>query len=130
MNITEKNAVQEMLKAVPELKQAYKEELELWDGEDPGLHNIFGNVFNPYLVNLLKSGRNREKLERIFSFLEDMAHSSDPEVINVLYVTILERLGGDDGTPVIAQHFMGPKTKIMSQEIEEYWEEIARSSRK
>jgi hypothetical protein len=129
MNIREENVVQEMLALLPELRPPYEKELSWWEGEEPGLHIIFGNILTPYIVNLLESGSDREKLEQAFNFLEDMAHSNDPEVINVLYVTILEHIGGDD-ILAIAERFMGPKTKVMSQEIEEYWKEIARSSRK
>ena len=56
------------------------------------LHLIFGDVFNPYLLGLLKDPQdNQTNLLKAGELLEDMA-CSDTEIQEVLVTTILERL--------------------------------------
>ncbi|MFD1738096.1 hypothetical protein ACFSCX_16295 [Bacillus salitolerans] len=107
----------EMLKAFPELRELYEEELEDWDGEDPGPHNIFGEIFNPYLIRQLKEDKN-EKLKLIFKFLEEMAISQNEFVQEVLVCTVLEYLGDDKLLLCRAHDYMEYNTKKLSDEIE------------
>ena len=104
MNINKDNIIEKLLENLHELKIEYKKELEWWNGHIPGLHIIFGNIFNPYLINLLRSNENDNKLIIIFNFLEELANSNDPEIKNVLTVTILEQLGDDPKILQTAQH--------------------------
>ena len=77
------NLDKELINDVPEIKWLYDEELKLWD-EDPGQHIIFGDVFNPYLINLLKSNENNSLIRKLFVFLEKMANCNDILVQEVL----------------------------------------------
>jgi hypothetical protein len=107
-----------LIQNVPELKQAYLKELEWWDGEQPGAHNIFGDVLNPYLIERLDQMDDEKVLKRVFNFLESMALSEDEKVKEVLTCTVLERLGDDTKILERAEAFMGENTKKLSQDVE------------
>lgn len=116
------NILNEFLKNIPELQSKYDQCLVWWENEFPGLHNIFGDVLNPYLIEQLNLPCLDEALlKRIFIFLESMANNPDEDVRNVLYVTILECLGDDSEVLRKAYKYMGRKTIKMSQEIEAFW---------
>lgn len=108
----------ELIREIPELKLFYDEELELWDGEEPGQHIIFGNVLNPYLINLIETNKNQELIKRIFDFLEKMACSDNELVQEVLGCTVLERLGDDNMVLTKSKEYMGKETKIISSKIQ------------
>lgn len=116
--LSENNVVEMLLQSIPEIKQIYEDEIEWWDGEFPGLHNIFGDVLNPYLVDLLRNDKNEEILKRVFDFLEDMATCDDEYVKNVLMATVLEYLGDDRKILMASQKYMGSFTKKLSMEVE------------
>jgi|GEM_PF-780548 len=114
----------ELIREIPEIKPFYDEELESWDEEIPGQHIIFGNVLDPYLINLLEINEDKELLGRIFDFLEKMATCSYVKVQDVLGATVLERLGDDKTILKKAQEYMGKETKKMSYEVEKGWGRI------
>ncbi len=47
-----------------------------------------------------------------------MSNSEDSEVVNVVAVTVCERIGGHQDLLPKAQHFMGPLTRQISDDIE------------
>lgn len=108
-----------LVEAIPELEQAYKKEIEGWD-EFLGNHNIFGNVLNPFLVELLKQPNKENLKQRIFDFLELMVLSEDVKVQEVLSVTVLERLGDSEETLREAKKYMGKMTTQFSEEVEKW----------
>ena len=52
--------------------------------------------------------------------MNKMAESEDDEVVNVLQVTILERIGDSPKWLKIAREYMSSKVLILSEEIERY----------
>jgi hypothetical protein len=56
-------------------------------------------------------------LKRIFSFYEEMARSSDEEVVNLLWISITEPLVYDKKLIAKAWKYWGEKTKDMAREI-------------
>jgi hypothetical protein len=118
--LTTGNTGEELVAAVPELRPAYEETLAYWAGEEPGLHNLFGDVVNPCLMRELRRRDSGEDLDRIFGFLERMATAND-ELANVVAVTVCERLGDEWKVLRRAQHLMGPKTRELSDEVERFW---------
>ncbi|NDI36668.1 DUF7674 family protein [Chengkuizengella sediminis] len=113
------NLSEELIMKIPELKPLYDKELDDWE-EFPGNHNVFGNVLNPFLVELLEK-KNQERLKkRIFQFFEDMALSEDDDVQNVLIVTVLEYLGDSEKCLKEARKLMGNRTLEFSKEVEKW----------
>lgn len=118
--MNKKTLVNEMLHMIPELKSLYDEEMAWWGDEEPGLHNIVGDVLTHYLVDLLDRNENQELLVRVFKFLEMMATSEDDYVVNVLQVTVLEVVGDSKKVLRTAYWYMGDETRRLSDEIERF----------
>ena len=115
------NLSKELIVCIPELSYIYEKELELWDGEDPGAHNIFGDVLNPFLIEALHKNVKEELLEKVFAFLERMAKSDDVLVQEVLGCTVLERIGDDKAILQKAKKYMKEETRRISEQIENGW---------
>lgn len=121
MELNYDNVVLKMLEAFPDITTLYNEEVDWYDGGPPGPHVIFGDIFNPYVIDLLEAESQVPLLQRVFAFLEEMAASEDIRVQEVLACTILERLGDD---PIIlkrGRRYMGSKTLRISDEVERGW---------
>lgn len=116
------NIIQEMLAALPELQELFRE-YEQHD-DISLLHNVFAFVFNPFLKSAIDS-KDDTLLKRIFCFLERMAETDDRDIRNILSVTILESLS--PAGLVTAQKYMGPRTKSDLKELEEYLERLFKS---
>lgn len=110
--------IDELLKAVPEIKPDYEKEMEWWGEEQPGPHNIFGDVLNPFVRSLLSKQGEEELLVKIFDFFERMAACEDIMVQEVLGCTVLEFIGDDKTLLEKAKKYMGKRTLQMSYEIE------------
>jgi hypothetical protein len=107
----------EMLSALPELKQRYDKEASLpvdWEGR-PGQYLVVEFVLNPSLRNELSPGSNPSLRTRIFEFIERMACSQDPEVVNLLAVGIFENLIRHPNQLATAWNYMGPKTQNLAR---------------
>lgn len=111
----------QLLARVPEVFEGYAELKAMWDGDEPGPHVLYGDVLVPHLVKLLRSQEAEIALLRIFSFLEELAVSDDPEIRNVLGASVLEGLNGNPEARVAARDYMGPFTKRLAEEIESAW---------
>jgi len=116
--LNETNIIEELLQTVPEIKNSYIEEIKCWDGEFPGLHNIFGDIFDPFLNSLLNKNENEELIQRLFDFMESMSKSMDEYIKNVLFVTVLESLGDDKIIYNTSLKYMGDMTKKLSIKVE------------
>ncbi len=119
--ITYHNLAEKLVEAIPELKSQYEQELKWWGDEEPGAHNIYGDLLTPYLISLLKSDAQEETLRQIFVFLEKLANHDDVHVQEVVAFSILEQLGGDRELLMKARKYAGPKTLQFSHEVEAFW---------
>lgn len=107
-----------LIEMLPELQEEYRKIIEWYGTDYPGNHNIFCDVFNPYIINLLEKNNNKVLLRKSMNFLNLMAESEDLEVINVLKVTVLERIGDSMEWLEAAKEYMSPKLIKLSNEIE------------
>ena len=85
---------EELVKLIPEQKEKLKNSIEENDGELLG-HIYFGDEFNIHLINLLKNYTEIETIKKYCYFVEYMWKNGDEDVINIVDVTILERLSDD-----------------------------------
>jgi hypothetical protein len=83
----------------------------------PGSYPLFEEILKPRVIELLESGADNDILKRIFSFYEEMARSSDEEVVNLLWISITEPLVYDKKLIAKAWKYWGEKTKDMAREI-------------
>ena len=114
----------ELIKEFAVLKPEYNEMLKLYEDEIPGPHIVYGDILNPYLISLLENAdQNQYELQRIFDFLEFLANHEDLHIQEVVQMTVLEYIGGKKEVVPNAKKFMGPKTKILFDEIQKFWGE-------
>ena len=114
----------------PELGQAYRRELEWWGSETPGQHIIYGDLFTPHVVGLLRSGDDPAAIARAFGLLEQMISSDDVRVQEVAVVTVLEALEGNATYFLLAKPHLGPLARRAVEELVEYWQEVREWQRK
>lgn len=116
---------QDLVDAVPEIAERYRTLRRDWGDETPGPHVVFGDVLNPYLLELLTkrdlSVEHDRVLRRIFAFLEELARDDDDRVQGVVSTTVVERLGSDSDVLGIGHRYMGPATRRLSDDVELFW---------
>jgi hypothetical protein len=107
------SVVPTLFRLIPEAKSAY----EACDVPgDPLPYVVFGFLDGSFLSPAIDSGKDTELLMRIFGFLEQMACSSDPEVVNLLWVELLETWVANPTILSAAFKHMGPATKALATE--------------
>ena len=84
--------------------------------EMPEAYPVFEDVLQEFLFDLLDLGGDDPLLPRIFAFLEEMANSKDKEVINLLWIAILQPLVSQRDRIRRAWKYMGGKTKELARE--------------
>ena len=102
-----------LLKVIPEIAEKYQEELRYFGPEAFGQHIVFSDVFNPYLIDLLESNDDRDKIDRAFELIEEMARHEDAHILEVVYVTICRRLISNSLLGRAWNH-MGEKTRELT----------------
>jgi hypothetical protein len=118
-SLTYDRVEQAMKEAVPEVEQHYPG-LVSWHPE-PGLYTLFDCALRPVFTPALDSGMDTSLLKRIFDFFEEMACSSDIQVVNLLQVEIFERLVREPNRLATAWKFMGPQTKKIARDTARIW---------
>ena len=111
------------LYAVPELRERYKQEFKWWaEGPEPhGQYIFFALLAVPAVRELLDLNYESILLQRIFDFFEEMARSSDIEVVNLLQIAIFEWLVADKHGLATAWKYMGEETKAIARETARIW---------
>jgi hypothetical protein len=121
MRITYDQLNDVLIEVVPELGESYRALRNEWVGETPGPHVVYGDMLNPFIVEMLSAPvENHALLVRVFGLLERLASHPDVKVQEVVQMTVCERLGQE---PLLAtaRTFMGPSTLQLSHEIETFW---------
>ena len=109
-----------IIQRFPELKKQVEEEMEGLDEFLP--HAVFGNVFNPFVVKLLKQDdyKTNSTLKRIFEMYENLSSNGDFETQNLVQVTLLEYLWDEKITYERSMELMGEKTRVTWDNIYSY----------
>jgi len=103
--------ISRLFDSLPRAKDAY----DLWDMPgDPLPYIVFGFLEESFFTPAIVADKDSALLVRIFAFLEEMASSSDSEVVNLLSVGLLEAWAGDPDTFRKAFRRMGPQTKKLA----------------
>jgi hypothetical protein len=108
-----------LLTRFPELKEPVEKTFGSYYNlktETPEAYPVFEDVLQKFLFELLDAGKDNHLLRRIFSFLEGMASSHDKDVVNLLWIAILEPLVIDRDRIRRAWQYMGEKTKNLARE--------------
>ena len=97
-----------------------KEKENLIDETD-GIHIVFGMVIVPYILHIVRNNKMLE-INKVFSFLENMAICEDVKIKEVLDFTVLEQLT-DVGHDILGQckQYMNKNTLKHCEEVEKYF---------
>ena len=106
MNST-KNLVTQLLDRVPDLKSTYDEHLR--DNHELLPHMFLGDVTR-FVVREMRSqeARPSKPVRRIIEFFEQCMASGDEQVIELISVSFLENLLGEDDILANLKKLMGP----------------------
>lgn len=97
-----------MLEFLPSTNEKYEEFLEK-HGEL--LETVvIEDVFMPEIIKMLEKNENKELLERVFKYFEEVSNCNEEHLINIFSTTVLEVLGNDITVLKTAQNYMGDKT--------------------
>lgn len=107
-----------LLDAVPEMKDRMSSTFQRQNVQ-PYAVVVLG--LKPFLRELLDQGGQAELLQKTFAFVEEMAHSSDIEVVNLLQVGLFESLVREPNRLVAAWSFMGQETKKIARNTARIW---------
>lgn len=100
--------IEELKKICPSKKEDIEEYCE--DFSEIYLHLIFGDILNPYMLELLNNiQENAEQLTKIAELLEAMAKDCDYNQ-EVVVTTVLERLNDDENVINNFKLFAGENT--------------------
>lgn len=116
MPLTYSTLADRLLEVVPELRDAYNETLEWWAPDKPGPHIVYGDLLNPYLVNLLEGHGDPDALRRIFGLLEEIIGDPNEPIRSVAAASVLEYLWSEKRWREEAWNWMGPKTRSFCEE--------------
>jgi len=114
--MTNKELNQFLVKTFPELKQAYDEEVSWQEGDDTGSHVVFGDVFTPYLEQLVVE-KNEDKLKKLFNFIEDVLVMNCKYCDEVIAFSVLEKLFDNIEHIKYSRRFMEKKTLQICEEL-------------
>lgn len=123
--------VNDLLKEFPEISKNYAEEIawikDTFKGRENGGQTIyFDCCFCDYIGHLLVDEcQDNIKIEKVFTFLEDMAVSEEQEVKNLLQVTVLEYLRSWYLLQNRSEKLMLPETKKIFAHVKSYLQEPA-----
>ena len=89
--------------------------------ETDGMHIVFGMVIVPYILYIVQNNKMLE-INKVFSFLENMAICEDIKIKEVLDFTVLEQLV-DEGQDILEQckQYMKKNTLKHCEEVEKYF---------
>ena len=118
--IGEETVFSELLATVPEIETIVRKKMaeEEIDEED-GMHIIFSFI----IVPLLRDWCNTEKqtAAHIFDFFENMAHSDDTSVLEILDFSVLEPIADmDESDRKIIEKYMRTETMEQYQYIRDH----------
>jgi hypothetical protein len=106
----------ELFRIVPELSIRFRKEFEaLYDftTEDPGHYLLFEDVVFPFVKEIAGDASKERVLKELFTFFERMARSTDPPVLNVFSIGVIEKLVEHMEVLREVERFLGPGTSQM-----------------
>lgn len=79
---------------------------------------IIEEIIMPKVIELLKKDEDKEKLEEIFEYFENVCLYSDEYLNNVFSITVLEILGNEKNVLETAKKYMGPVTTKLQRQAD------------
>jgi len=119
--INQRNLVEQLRIAFPEIEERYQKELQAWENDPPGDYNIVGFVFKPYLKEELAKGELTDFLQRLAKFMERVCTSGDVEAINVIWLKLFKLLLAEPEKLKLLWPVLGSATKANIEDAARRW---------
>lgn len=97
-----------MLEFLPSTNEKYEEFLEKYGELLETV--VIEDIFMPEMIKMLEKNENKELLEQVFKYFEEVSNCNEEHLINIFSTTVLEMLGNDRTILKTAQNYMGDKT--------------------
>lgn len=107
---------QRLVNNFPELEAKYFEEVNWQEGDETGSHVVYGDVFAPYIEQMVIQQNNMELL-KIFDFIENILAENDEYFEEVIMFSVLERLMSDKEIFNKCKLYFGKRTEEQSKKI-------------
>jgi hypothetical protein len=125
--IDERNLLDRLRTAFPELEDGYQERAACCKGEGrPGNYEMFGSVFKPRFSEELARGEVTDFLRRSGTFFEQVCRFGDAEAVNVIWVTVFEWLIYRRKDLELLWPLLGPATRAAIKDAAHRWSVAAR----
>lgn len=108
---------EKMQEFLPSVKETYIESIQEYGEVLETV--VIEDIFMPLILKLLSENREKQLLENIFKYFEEIVNSDDLHLINVLLITVLEMLGNDKAILETAKQYMGTKTTVLQIKADE-----------
>jgi hypothetical protein len=126
-SINADNLIEELRVALPELEEAYQQELRKWKGKEYLATNyiIVGSVLQPYFQRAIAVVET-DSLRRCAVFMERVCRDGDTEAINVIWVRVFEWLIFRPQELKLVWPFLGPATRENIKDAAQRWSSAKR----
>lgn len=105
-----------MINGFPILEKEYHEEVDWQEGDETGSHVVYGDVFAPYIENLIATN-DQEELEKAFDFIEKILLKNEKYSDEVIMFSVLERILCDNGRFQNCRKYFGECTEKIIKEM-------------
>lgn len=113
-SLTSQNSVAELFRRVPDFEKASSSDPSFMSHEDDSPYLVFGD-FGLFLLRRLKDRshelRDQPLLREAFEFLDEMLTSTEPELINLAQVGVIEVLADSPDALRIATSYLSQRGK-------------------
>ena len=111
------NLCTRLIREIPELEDAYRKEMQFRRNRTVSVHTTFENLLKPNIINLLRSGRDREAPRKMFSLLESMCGDEDARVRDVAVMSVFKGLESNEELQELMDPYLGPLSKRAVQDL-------------
>lgn len=105
-----------LIKSLPNLKNAYDEEVSWQEGDDTGSHTVYGDILTPYLNKCLNE-QDEGEIKKILTFIEEVLELQDNYGEEVIAFSVLEGVEYQYRKSVLLNNNIGKLTKKIIGEI-------------
>ena len=126
--INERNLLDELRRALPELQQSIQDTIRDWGSLDrpPGIYTMIGETLVPRFEEELEKGQISDFLRRCALFLENVCANGNDEAINVIWIRLFERLIYRKKDLELLWPILGLETKRNIRDAARRWSDAAR----
>ncbi len=110
-----------LCKRFPQLASKFLQCFDIFGEDCLDPYILSYEVWNPYVLDLLRSEDDTQALQEVFVFYEELAISDDEEVRNFLQVALLEALWDEKVVLEKAYTYMFSETRKANEAIREYF---------